>query len=247
MTAAALFDDGAMAAGYARDRPPVHPHLVDRFRAGPARPSGRGLAVDVGCGAGASTAALRGLTDRGVGFDPYAPMVAAAARVAADLPFAVAAAEALPLPVGRVDLLAAAGSLNYARLDAFVREADRVLAPEGVVVVSNYGFGRPVAVDPTWPDRFAARWPRPASRPVDAASFAGGPFGVVVDERFVVTLPMTPAAYVAYLMTETSVAQAVRDGGDALEVQRWCEDALRPEFGVEQDVAFDATLLVLRR
>ena len=64
VTAADLFDDAAMAAGYATDRPPVHPHLVDRLRASwnPAAPVR--VAVDVGCGAGASTAALRGWVGR---------------------------------------------------------------------------------------------------------------------------------------------------------------------------------------
>ena len=47
-----LFDDAAMAVGYAYDRPPVHPHLHD---AAPGTARGRSVevAVDVGCGAGA--------------------------------------------------------------------------------------------------------------------------------------------------------------------------------------------------
>ena len=247
MSAPDLFDDVAMAAGYARDRPPVHPHLMARLRALPGTSGPAGLAVDVGCGAGASAVALRGLAERIVGLDPYPPMIAAAARSAGDVRFAVAAAEALPLAAGTVDLLAAAGSLNYADLGAFVGEAHRVLAPGGTIVVSNYSFGRPAGVEDAWPARFSERWRRPTASVVDATSFAGGPFRVVADERFPVTIPMTIDAYLAYLMTETSVAQAIRDGADAVGVRAWCAEALARGFGAEQPVVFEATLVVLSR
>ena len=247
MSASDLFDGAAMAAGYARDRPPVHPHLMARYRAGPGWAGPAGLAADVGCGAGASSAALRGMADTVVGIDPYPAMVGTAAATVGDVAFGVARAEALPFGRGTVDVLAAAGSLNYADSGAFVDEADRVLAAGGTIVVSNYSFGRPVGVEPEWPATFSDRWPRPASAPVHAGTFAGTRFRPIVDETFPVTIPMTLDAYVAYLMTETSVAEAVRAGTAAAEIRAWCADALRPAYGAEQPVAFDATLLVLTR
>ena len=77
--------------------------------------------------------------------------------------FAVAAAERLPCADASVDLLTAAGSLNYADLDAFVGEADRVLRTGGAIAVSNYSFGRPTApaAAPDWPERFAGAVPTP--------------------------------------------------------------------------------------
>jgi ubiquinone/menaquinone biosynthesis C-methylase UbiE len=249
VSAGALFDDAAMAGGYAHDRPPVHPKLMARLRAGAAWAGPAGIAVDVGCGAGASTAALRPLARRVIGVDPYEPMVRAACEVVRGATFAVATAEALPCAAGSVDLLAAAGALNYADLDAFVRDAERVLAPAGLVAVSNYGFGRPVGdgFPSDWPERFARRWPRPASARVDAASFAGAPFRVVVDEQFTVSLPMTPDAYLAYLMTDTAVAQAIAGGTPSGEIRSWCATALREGFRIEQLVTFDCSLIVLSR
>jgi len=249
VTAADLFDDAGMAAGYATDRPPVHPHLVDRLRTAwsPAAPVR--IAVDVGCGAGASTAALRGWAGVVVGIDPFAPMIRAARTAVAGPVFAVAAAERLPCAGASVDLLTAAGSLNYADLDAFVGEADRVLRPGGAIAVSNYAFGRPetAGVTPDWPERFAAEFPRPASRRVDAASFAAGPFRPAVDEQFTVSLPMRRDAYLAYVMTDTGVARAVADGADPSSARAWCADALAAVPDREMRVAFDCTLLVLVR
>jgi SAM-dependent methyltransferase len=241
-----LFDDDRMAAGYASDRPAVHPHLVDRLRA--AVPERARVAVDVGCGAGASTTALRPIADIVLGIDPAEPMVEAARRAVPDARFAVAAAEALPFAAGSIGLLAAAGALNFADLDAFVPGASRVLADDGLLAVMDYGFGRPAdaAVGAGWPARFAARWPRPAAGRVDAAAFARTSFRVVTDARFVVSLPMTRDAYVAYLLTDTAVAAAVAEGTAPDAIRTWCEDALAG-FGAEGPVAFDATLLVLSR
>jgi SAM-dependent methyltransferase len=249
VTGAELFDDAAMAAGYATDRPPVHPHLVDRLRASWNRATPVRVAVDVGCGAGASTAALHGWAEVPFGLDPFAPMIRAARIAVADTPFAVAAAEALPCAGASVDLLAAAGSLNYADLDAFVGEADRVLAPGGAIAVSNFSFGRPAdpSVAPDWPDRFAAQFPRPASGSVTAASFAAGPFRPRIDEQFTVTLPMTGAGYLAYVMTDTGVARAVADGTDPDDARAWCAAALSTAVGTDLPVAFDCTLVVLER
>jgi hypothetical protein len=148
-----------------------------------------------------------------------------------------------------VDLLTAAGSLNSADVDAFVAEADRVLRPGGAIAVSNYAFGRPEApgATPDWPERFAARFPRPASRSVDAASFGRGPFRPSIDEQFTVTLPMRRDAYLAYVMTDTGVARAVADGADPSAARAWCADALAGVPDGEGPVAFDCTLLVLVR
>jgi SAM-dependent methyltransferase len=68
------FASPAMAAGYAKSRPAVHPHIIERVRAflGATAPLHRGL--DVGCGAGLSTRALQGLAAQCVGLDPAPEM-----------------------------------------------------------------------------------------------------------------------------------------------------------------------------
>jgi SAM-dependent methyltransferase len=242
-----LFDDAVMAAGYASDRPPVHAYLIDRLRAIPALRDHVRVALDVGCGAGASAAGLRPLADVVVGVDPFVPMVESARAAVPDVHFAVAAAEALPAATGSVDLLTAAGALNFADLDAFVPEAERVLGIGGALAVMDYGFGWPTAVDlDEWPVRFAERWPRPRARRVDASSFARSSLRVAADERFVITLPMPRQAYLAYVLTDTAVAHAVAGGVERDAIRAWCDDAL-DGFGAVRPVAFAATLLVLTR
>ncbi|KAB8195138.1 methyltransferase domain-containing protein [Nonomuraea phyllanthi] len=89
---ASVYDSERLAAGYAFDRPQVHRHILAPVRL--RRPAGR--ALDIGCGAGVSTAALAPLAEHVVGLEPVPAMLAHRRSVAPSARFAVGAAERLP-------------------------------------------------------------------------------------------------------------------------------------------------------
>lgn len=238
-----------MGEGYARARPPVHAYVVSRIRERLTHPIGR--ALDVGCGAGLSTGPLTGLAEVCIGLDPFQPMVREAKRTAPAASFVQAAAERLPFRNESFHLITAAGSLNYTDLDQFFPEAARVLAREGVLVVYDFSQGRTFADSPaleTWFEEFMRRYPRPrggevAISPESLPSQAKG-FRVEGHEDFALPLPMTPQAYVDYVMTETNVANAAVA---ATEVRDWCSRSLEPVFdGKPQRVVFNGYLAWLR-
>jgi len=234
------FGDADMAAGYAASRPPVHPRVIallsEWIEARPVR-----VAVDVGCGAGLSTRPLLNLARTCIGFDPAETMVHAARRVVPQATFLAAGGEAMPLARGSVDLLAAAGSLNYARdLDAVWDEALRVLTPDGIFAIYDFSAARSFAdrddeaLD-VWFDAFVQRYPKPVSQaiplsPAILADRADG-FDVTRGEAFELALELTPEFYVAYMLTETSVQQATRAGTPLEAVRDWCTTTLVPVFG----------------
>ena len=242
-----------MGEGYARARPPVHPWVVNRIRERLARPISR--ALDVGCGAGLSTAPLTNFAESCIGFDPFAPMVRQATRTAPAASFLQAAAEALPFCDHSFDLITAAGSLNYTDLERFFSQAARVLTNDGVLVVYDFSQGRTFAHSTaestalgTWFDEFESRYPRPRggetaispeSLPEQATRLR-----VEAHEYFALPLPMTLDAYVAYVMTETNVANAPVP---AAEVRQWCTQTLEAVFGVtRREVIFNGYLAWLR-
>ena len=65
-----VFDTPAMAAGYAKSRPEVHPHIIERARKHLPVPLPVAHALDVGCGAGLSTRALQTIARHALGIDP---------------------------------------------------------------------------------------------------------------------------------------------------------------------------------
>jgi len=89
-----VYDSDRLAAAYAVDRPPVHEHILRS-----ARLSGQAdLALDVGCGAGLSTAALAPLARRAIGLEPVPAMLAHRAAIAPGAGFVIGRAERLPFP-----------------------------------------------------------------------------------------------------------------------------------------------------
>ncbi len=234
------FGDGAMAAGYAAARPPVHQHVVALLQQWTG-PVGYRLAVDIGCGAGLSTRPLVALASCCVGIDPADSMVRTARRIVPQATFVTAAGEAMPFARGSVDLLTAAGSLNYARdLDAVWPEALRVLAPRGVLVVYDFTAARSfadrqdIALD-TWYERFVRRYPPPVSGavPLSPAILSTRARGLRVtrSDTFELALDLTPDFYVSYMLTETNVHQAARGGVAIDTVREWCTATLAPVFG----------------
>jgi SAM-dependent methyltransferase len=250
------FVDAHMAAGYAAARPPVHPRVVSLLGEwlGGRRVD---VAADLGCGAGLSTRPLLGLARACVAFDPAESMVRAARRVVPEAAVMVAAAESMPLADRSIDLLTAAGSLNFARdLDAVWPEAARVLSQRGSLAVYDFSAARAFDDEPTpvlgaWFEGFLVRYPRPASQaiPLSPAILAARARGFRVErgEDFEVSLELTPEFYVRYLLTETNVQAAVRRGTPVEDIHSWLTTTLHPVFGGRpRPVRFGGYLALLR-
>jgi SAM-dependent methyltransferase len=229
------FGTDNMAAGYALSRPPVHPRVVER--AFPALSPGTAFqrALDVGCGAGISTEALTAVAKHRIGLEPAHAMLQWAPRVSPEADFLVGEAEALPLRARSVDLIAAAGSLNYANLDRFFPEAARVLAPGGELLVYDFSPGRSFVHNhrlDDWFEAFMQRYPAPVYEgrtlsPELLAPLATG-LHLRAAEHFEIPVTLNPSFYLDYMLTETNVAAAVRSGTPLEEIRRWCAMTLAP-------------------
>jgi SAM-dependent methyltransferase len=245
-----LFGSPEMAAGYARSRPAVHPHVIEMARARLGQGSPAGLALDVGCGAGVSTVPLSKLTRFSVGIEPAHAMVSGTPLRSDQRAFVVGRAEALPVRAHSVDLLTAAGSLNYVELDVFFAEASRVLRIDGALMVYDFSAGRSFGASTEleeWFDEFLLRYPRAAgaARPLDPALLtrAARGFRLVGSERFVVGLDLDQRAYRDYVMTETNVAHAIGQGKDVRAIRDWCSTTLSEVFGAgSREVQFPGYL-----
>ena len=114
------FESEEMAAGYARHRPPrarARVFELLELRRGTLHVD---RALDLGCGAGLSTRVLEGRASQVIGVDPSPSMVHWAKKLVPRAGFLAAAAEAIPLRDGTVDLVTAAGSLNYSESERFL-------------------------------------------------------------------------------------------------------------------------------
>lgn len=241
-----------MAAGYARWRPRVHPHVIERVRRRLDMVGRVRRALDVGCGSGLSTAALEPLAEQCIGLEPCEPMLGYAKFAAPRAMVAVSRAEQLPIESGTIDLITAAGSLNYADLDRFFPEARRVLVRGGRLVVYDFGPGREFTDSgrlSDWYGEFERRYPFPPCRDIDPAALDAAAYGLDSggSEDFAAALLIDPKFYVEYAMTETSVAAAVRSGIPEGEIRAWCESSIPRVFdNAAREVVFRGYIAYLR-
>ena len=242
-----------MARAYAFDRPPVHLPIIRAVRERLGLSEHVPRALDVGCGAGLSTAALMELADHVAGLEPVSGMLGCCREVAAGASFVAGRAERLPFAAGVIDLVTAAGSLNYVDLDAFFPQLVRVLAPGGRLVVYDFSEGSRLRDDPrlgAWYAAFTARYPPRPGYEMDVTAIDYARFGLRLDtyEEFDVAAPMTLATYLRYVMSESGVEMALARGAAEDEIQAWCAATLAGVFGVgTRDVLFEAYIACVSR
>src|SRR5260370_5029018 len=240
------FGTDDMAAGYATSRPPVHRRVIEQVHKQSGRSGPFQRALDVGCGAGVSTKALIGFAGSCIGLEPSEAMLKWASTIAPSAAFVVGSAEAIPLCSRAVDVITAAGSLNYANLDLFFPEAARVLMQRGILVVYDFSAGssfRNATTLDEWFSSFQQRYPPPANEsrelsPGILADLSSG-FHLDAHRQFEIGIRLAPEFYLDYVMTETNVAAAVRNGVSRSEIRSWCAETLAPIWqGVEREVLF---------
>jgi SAM-dependent methyltransferase len=229
-----VYDSERLAAAYAFDRPSaVHEQILRSARL--ARQADQ--ALDVGCGAGLSTAALAPLARRVIGLEPAPAMLAYRRIVAPHASFIIGRAERLPFAAGSFDLVTAAGSLNYADFGSALAEIARVLTPDGTFLLYDFSPGRRSASDDKlerWFGSFEQRFPWPSGwEPLEVRELPLAAYGLqLLDFTDVETrLPMDVDAYLRYALSETNVEHSIASGACSQEEARgWCQTTLEPVF-----------------
>lgn len=253
MAADSVYGSARMARGYAFSRPPVHPRIIGRILEDLRleRPVAR--ALDIGCGAGLSAAALVPLARCVVGLEPVSGMLVHRRAVAPAVSFVAAVAEWMPFAAASFDMVTAAGSLNYVDLPVFLRDLARVLTNCGVMVIYDFSAGRRLQEDnrlDAWYAAFERRYPPKPGYEMDVKTLDYRGAGLALDafEAFEVAVPMTLQSYVAYVMSETGVELAVADGVPEEGIRQWCESTLAGILDDRRrDVVFDAYVAYIRR
>ncbi len=253
MPTSSIYDSLRLAAGYAYARPPVHPHMIEAMREYLGTTSQFRLVLDIGCGAGLSTAALEPFSEAVVGLEPVPAMLTYSHFVAPRSLFLVGRAERLPFPAGLFDVITAAGSLNYVDLGLFLPEAARVLAPAGAMVIYDFSEGRRVRGNDRlaqWFSEFQRRYPPPPDYELDIRGLGCEQCGLRLEGYRDISVPirMTLDSYLPYVMTETSVEAAISRGVPEPHIRDWCASTLHEVFeDTPLEVLFDGYIAWAKR
>ncbi|MFN8493774.1 MAG: class I SAM-dependent methyltransferase [Caldilineaceae bacterium] len=231
-----FFGYQSAAERYAHYRPYFHPLVIEQIKLYLQLVEPVAQAVDVGCGTGQSTFALKAIARSIIGVDLSAAMLAAAPQDPA-IQYIEAPAEAIPLPAASADLLTTSLAFHWFDQPRFWAEAQRLLKAQGWLVIYNNGFAGQMKENPAfaqWSNQIYLNcYPSPPRHQqpltVEEAQVAG--FHFAHQTRYENEVEFSVEELAAYLTTQSNVIAAVEQGKENwAEVYSWLVGELTPFF-----------------
>jgi ubiquinone/menaquinone biosynthesis C-methylase UbiE len=136
------FEPKSAAERYAKGRPYFHSQVISRVKKYLSLISPMSRVIDVGCGTGLSTVALKEIAQHIVGVDNSAQMIALAPRDL-QIEYFVSPAEKLPVKDDDFDLMTVSSAFHWIDRNIFFAEARRVLRSRAwLIIYDNSFFGQ---------------------------------------------------------------------------------------------------------
>lgn len=126
--------DQRVAAHYQAYRPPLHELILQRLL---DDSEGFDFGLDVGCGTGRSTIALKAYCSEVMGLDPGQDMLDRC-EATTGISYVRGQAASTGLPNNSVDLVSFAGSLFYCKSQALIVELQRICRPGASILVYDF-------------------------------------------------------------------------------------------------------------
>lgn len=250
------FGHQSVAERYARSRPYFHLLVIDKIAAFTGTDTPLSYALDVGCGTGQSTVALREIAAQVVGTDISIDMLAQAQAVIGTA-YVQAIAEQLPFADAAFELMTVSMAFHWFDRARFLTEANRVLKPQGWLVIYDNNFMGRMRENPEpeydeWVRNvYLQRYQTPArnSAPLTGEDAERFGFRFMGRETYSNDVAQTPEENAAYLMTQSNVIAAVEQGTErAEEVYNWLLASIEPMFrGASGTFVFGGSIWYLQK
>lgn len=231
------FDHETAAKRYHKVRPYFHPLVMDKIRSKLGLQTKLSYALDVACGTGRSSVALKELSEYVTGCDNSKAMLSEAV-IDPLISYVVSPAEQLPFENGRFQLATVCNGFHWLDRSRFLPEVWRTLTEDGWLVIYNWGPSNEMVGNPDykiWHEEvFLKRFPPPPSRnlePLTANDAEALAFDFVAEETFEYELISTVEDSVMGFTTQSDVILKIEEGAVSFdEVYAWLIEQLTPLF-----------------
>jgi SAM-dependent methyltransferase len=239
-----FFNSKSAAERYPKGRPYFHPIAIGRIKQFLSINEPLSRALDVGCGTGLSTVALKEIAREVVGVDASGEMIALAQRDPR-IEYLIAGAEKLPFAEDEFEMVSLSSAFHWLDKEKFLKEAARVLRSGGwLVVYDNYVSGQMEENQEfqTWyREGYLKKYPPPPRTwpAFTAEDSAHEDFYLLGKEHYQNSLSFSVEQMVDYLVTQSNVIAAVECGSEEIgDVRRWLTESIEPLFAGRKEASF---------
>ena len=236
-----FFAHKSAAERYAQHRPYFHPLVIEMVKAHLELKEPVKRALDVGCGTGQSTVALKEIANSVTGVDVSDEMLNLA-KQRSEIEYRNASAEDLSMfEDGSFNLITTSMAFHWFDHKYFLSETHRLLKTGGWFIPYTNGFYGHMRENESFEEwakeSYAKRYPAPPRNstqltPELAEEFGFSSFHM---ERFQNEVLFTADELSAYLTTQSNVIAAVEQGNETIEeVYRWLVSQVKQFLGPDK-------------
>lgn len=228
-----------IADGYAK-RPWLHKEVMEQIKKD-CNIEHLENGLDVGCGAGLSTKALRLLCDHVTGTDISPEMIAVSETIYKDssYTFYVSKAEETKMPPVPYNIITAAGVVNWVDKDLFLDNAEKILINNGLIVVYDFWItdrmNAKAEYTKWYREEYLKKFPKPYRKEdVWKQADIKAAFRMENQIRYELTYDFSLDEFVDFMMIQSNVNEKIEKGIMSVEeVRGWMINSLQPIFSGE--------------
>ena len=236
-----FFAHKSAAERYAQHRPYFHPVVLEKIRSYLKLEAPVDLALDVACGTGRSTIALKEIAKSVIGVDVSDAMLSLATQQPG-IEYRNASAEDLSVFEDETfDLITTSMAFHWFDHNKSLPEAHRVLKTGGWLIPYDNGFYGQMKENESFEqwskEVYPNRYPSPPrnTTPITAGLANEFGFSSFHTEKYQNEVQFTAEEFSAYLTTQSNVIAAVEQGHESIDdVYEWLISQVKPFFQSEK-------------
>lgn len=235
------FDSNRIAEGYMK-RPWLHKIVMDKIKYDLDIPENYRYknGLDVGCGAGLSTKALRLICEKVTGTDIAESMIRACKEIYLgdrSYNFYVAKAEETLIPEVKYDIVTAAGCVNWVDEKHFMENMKEVTEDGAVIVIYDFGITDKMVENNEYTvwyqNEYLERFPKPP-RKENKWTEQDLVDGFIMEKQteYEMNYSFNIDNYVDFMMIQSNVNSKIESGERSeTDIRKWMKASLEPIFG----------------
>lgn len=238
------FDYKRVAQGY-KERPFLHKQVIERFRKEVSEEYFLN-GLDVGCGAGLSSKALKQICNRVTGTDISPEMITVAREICKDsqgYEFFVSSAEEIPPAKEKYDIVTVAGVIPWINREKFLKNLRSIIKEQGYVLIYDFCISDKMKDSETysdwWYNAYLKKFPKPFR---DESVWTADDveryhFSIIEQVQYEMEYQFDMESFIKFMMLQSNVnAKIEGEGRNLEEVRRWFEQSLAMVFDTEQKI-----------